>query len=269
MMDYHHLPPTVDSLVAVLQKLRAPDGCPWDREQTQETLARCMTEELAEYLDALAQRDTTAMCDELGDLLMNVVFQATVAEERGEFTLQDTLQNLNAKLIRRHAHIFGDEHVENADDVVNLWEKIKSREKDHQERKSLMDGIPASLSSLNQAEKIQKRAAKIHFDWSNTADIVAKLEEEIAEFKQALAAGDENHADEELGDILFAVANLTRFRKRQTAEELLRAANQKFIRRFRYMEAELAKQAIPPETAGIDRLEALWQEAKKQEKNCQ
>lgn len=264
-MDYKNLPPTVDSLIKILQKLRAPDGCPWDREQTLDTLARCMTEELAEYVDALDQKDIPAMCDELGDLLMNVVFQAVVAEEQGEFTLQDTLQNLNAKLIRRHAHIFGDEHVENAADVVALWEKIKAREKDHQERNSLMDGIPASLSGLNQAEKIQKRAAKVHFDWSDAGDIVAKLEEEIAEFKQALAEGDEDHADEELGDILFAVANLTRFRKRKTAEELLRAANQKFMRRFRYIETELAKQGIAPEAAGLDRMEALWQEAKRRE----
>lgn len=261
-MDYNTLPPNVDSLVAILQKLRAPDGCPWDREQTMDTLARCMTEELAEYLDALASADPAAMCDELGDLLMNVVFQAVVAEEKGDFALKDVLQNLNNKLIRRHAHIFGDEHAENAADVVEIWEKIKAREKDHQSRKSLMDGIPAELSGLNQAEKIQKRAAKVHFDWTNTSDIVAKLEEEIAEFKQALAEGDEDHADEELGDILFAVANLTRFRKRKTAEELLRAANRKFMTRFRYIEQELQKRNIPPETAGIELMESLWQEAK-------
>lgn len=265
-MNYQKLPPTVDSLVQILQKLRAPDGCPWDREQTQETLARCMTEELAEYLDALYSQNPAAMCDELGDLLMNVVFQAVVAEEQGMFTLQDTLKNLNDKLIRRHAHIFGDEHAENAAEVLNLWEKIKAQEKDHQERKSLMDGIPAELSSLNRAEKIQKKAAKVHFDWTCTEDIIAKLEEEIAEFKQAVAAGDEDHADEELGDILFAVANLTRFRKRKTAEELLREANNKFMRRFRYIETELAKRGIPPESAGIDLMEALWQEAKGLEK---
>ena len=265
-MDYQKLPPTVDSLVQILQKLRAPDGCPWDREQTQETLARCMTEELAEYLDALYSKDPDAMCDELGDLLMNVVFQAVVAEEQGMFTLRDTLQNLNDKLIRRHAHIFGDEHAENAAEVLNLWEKIKAREKDHQARKSLMDGIPAELSSLNKAEKIQKKAAQVHFDWTCTEDIIAKLEEEIAEFKQAVAAGDEDHADEELGDILFAVANLTRFRKRKTAEELLREANNKFMRRFRYIETELDKRGIQPESAGIDLMEALWQEAKGLEK---
>ena len=263
-MDYNTLPPNVDSLVAILQKLRAPDGCPWDREQTMETLARCMTEELAEYLDALASADPAAMCDELGDLLMNVVFQAVVAEEKGVFALKDVLQNLNSKLVRRHAHIFGDEHAENAAEVVEIWEKIKAREKDHQSRKSLMDGIPAELSGLNQAEKIQKRAAKVHFDWTNTSDIVAKLEEEIAEFKQALAEGDEDHADEELGDILFAVANLTRFRKRKTAEELLRAANRKFMTRFRYIEQELQKRNILPENAGIELMESLWQEAKHQ-----
>ncbi len=260
--DYAKLPPTTDSLVAILQKLRAPDGCPWDRAQDLDTLARCMTEELAEYLEALDKKDSVSMCDELGDLLMNVIFQAVVAGEEKRFTLRDVLANLNAKLIRRHAHIFGDEHAETATDVVEIWDKIKSREQNHPPEKSLMDGIPAELSALNRAEKIQKRAAKAGFDWSRTEEIVAKLEEEVAEFKQALAQGDEANADEELGDLLFVLANLSRFRKRRTAEELLRAANDKFTTRFRYIETALARQGIKLEDAGIERMEALWQEAK-------
>lgn len=261
-MDYQNLPPTADSLVAILRKLRAPDGCPWDRAQTQETLSRCMTEECAEYLEALDHHDVPAMCDELGDLLMNVIFQAVVAEEKGEFTLADVLDNLNKKLVRRHAHIFGSEHAENPEQVLAIWEKIKAKEKDHQDRKSLMDGVPAELSALSRAEKLQKRAAKVGFDWSEAGQIVQKIEEETAEFKQAFDSGDDDHADEELGDLLFAIANLTRFRKRRTAEELLRAANDKFSRRFRYIEEKLAERNIPIETAGLDVMEDLWQEAK-------
>ncbi len=261
--NFKNLPPTVDSLVVILQRLRDPEnGCPWDKIQTRETLARCMTEELAEYLEALETRNTAAMCDELGDLLMNVVFQAVVAEEEKDFTLRDALDNINRKLIRRHAHIFGDEHAESATDVVQIWEKIKSQEKDHQSRKSLLDGIPAELSGLNYAEKIQKRAAKAGFDWTSQDAIVAKLDEEVAEFKTALARHDEENADEELGDILFVIANLTRFRKRRTSEELLRMTNRKFTERFHYIEEELARRGIPVESAGIELMESLWQEAK-------
>ena len=262
--DYADLPPTLESLHAILTRLRAPNGCPWDREQTRETLARCLAEECAELLEAIDHNDPPAICDELGDLLMNVAFQAVVAEERGEFTLTDVLAGINAKMVRRHAHIFGDETAETAADVVAVWEKIKAREANRPKRESLMDGVPAEMSALNRAEKLQKRAAKVGFDWSESGQILDKIQEELEELRAAAAAGDDRHIEEEIGDLLFAAANYTRFRKGRTAEELLRAANEKFARRFRYVEAQLKAAGIPLESAGLDRMEALWQEAKRQ-----
>ncbi|MBO5763366.1 MAG: nucleoside triphosphate pyrophosphohydrolase [Lentisphaeria bacterium] len=260
-IDYAALPPTLDSLVAILERLRAPGGCPWDREQTRETLSRCLAEECAEFLEAVDHKDIDSICDELGDLLMNVILQAVVAREQGDFTLADVFGNVNSKLVRRHAHVFGDATAETATDVLAVWEKIKSKEKNYH-RTSVLDGVPCEMSSLNRAEKLQRKAAKVGFDWDSEAGIIAKIEEELAEFKEAWQKGDQDHADEELGDLLFAVSNLTRFRKRRTAEELLRSANDKFIRRFQFIEQELAAQNIAIADAGIDRMETLWQQAK-------
>ena len=201
MTDFHHLPPDINSLALILKRLRAPDGCPWDREQTRETLARCFTEECAEYLDALDHHDPEAMCDELGDVMMNVVFQAVIAEEKGEFTLADVFANVNAKMVRRHAHIFGDATAESATDVVAIWEKIKAGEANRKPRESVLDGVPHELSSLNRAEKIQKKAAKVGFDWSREEEIIAKIEEELAELKFARENESSERFDEELGDL--------------------------------------------------------------------
>ena len=186
-----------------------------------------------------------------------------VAKERSEFTLTDILAGINAKMVRRHAHIFGDEKADTAADVVAVWEKIKAREANRPKRDSLMDGVPAELSALNRAEKLQKRAAKVGFDWSESSQILDKIQEELDELKAAAASGDDRHTEEELGDLLFAIANYTRYRKGRTAEELLRAANDKFSQRFRYIEAELKAAGIPLESAGIDRMESLWQQAKR------
>ena len=260
-INYAALPPTLDSLVAILERLRAPGGCPWDREQTRETLSRCLAEECAEFLEAVDHKNLDSICDELGDLLMNVILQAVVAKEQGEFTLSDVFANVNDKLVRRHAHVFGDATAETATDVLAVWEKIKSREKNYH-RDSILDGVPCEMASLNRAEKLQRKAAKVGFDWTSESDIIAKIEEEFSEFKDAWQNGDQDHADDELGDLLFAISNLTRFRKRRTAEELLRSANDKFIRRFQFIEKQLASQNIPLESAGIDLMESLWQQAK-------
>lgn len=262
--------PTAESLLAILERLRAPDGCPWDREQTRQTLSRCLAEECAELLDAIDRDNPQDICEELGDLFMNVLFQCVVASERGEFTYRDMAGGIVEKMVRRHAHIFGTEKAETADDVVDLWTKIKAEEKaavGKPRESSILDGVGRYLSSLNRAEKLQKRVAKVGFDWSDSRGIVAKIEEELNELKEAMAEGDEEHVDEEIGDLLFVVTNLARFRKRGTSEELLRAANRKFESRFRYMERRLAEENIPLERAGVDRLEALWREAKQQSEN--
>lgn len=267
MAEATQYPPSAESLLAILERLRAPGGCPWDREQTRETLSRSLAEECAEFLDAADRNAPDDIRDELGDLFMNVLFQCVVAAERGEFTYRDMAEGIIAKMIRRHAHIFGNASAGSAEEVAALWEKIKKEERSGAEKpQSVLDGAGHYLTALNRAEKLQKKAAKVGFDWSDSGAIVDKIQEELDELRSALADGDAEHADEELGDLLFAAVNLARFRKRQTAEELLRRANRKFETRFRSIERALAEEGIPVAEAGIDRLEALWQQAKNAER---
>ncbi len=254
-------PATIEGLHEIIRRLRAPGGCPWDREQTASSLCPCLAEECAELIDAVDAADEENICEELGDVLMNAVFQAVLAEERGSFTLTDAIGRLNEKMIRRHRHVFGDAEAADSEAVLKLWDKIKASE-GHTERKSLLDGIAVSLSALSTAEKMQKKVAKVGFDWNCEEQIAEKIREELAEYEAAKRAGDEEAADAELGDLLFAVANLVRFRKRGDSESLLRRSCRKFDRRFRYIEDALAKQNIPVESAGLERLEQLWQEAK-------
>ena len=261
--------PTAESLLAILERLRAPGGCPWDREQTRQTLSRSLAEECAELLDAIDRNDPADICDELGDLFMNILFQCVVAAEQGEFTYREMAGHIVDKMVRRHAHIFGGEKAETAEEVTELWVRIKEKEKaaaGKPRETSILDGVGSYLTSLNRAEKLQKKVSKVGFDWDSSQGIVEKIEEELAELKEAMAEGDEEHVDEELGDLLFVVSNLARFRKRATSEELLRAANRKFESRFRYIERRLAEENVPLDKAGCERLEALWREAKLNEK---
>ncbi len=265
MTNWDSLPHDVSSLELILKRLRAPDGCPWDREQTRETLSRSLAEETAELLEAIDEKDTAHIAEELGDLLMNVVFQAVVAEEKGDFTLADVAAGINAKMIRRHKHIFGDAKCENSEQVRELWEQVKAEERKSAHPASVMAGIPKTLSALAAAEKIQKKAAKYGFDWQDKSAVLAKVEEELQEVQEALASGDEDACDEELGDLLFAVVNLIRFSGKGSAEETMRRANRKFIRRFQYMEENLRQGGISLSDADTAQMESLWQEAKKHE----
>jgi MazG family protein len=255
--------PTAEGLLQILERLRAPNGCPWDREQTRQTLSRHLAGEVAELLEAIDRDEPQEICDELGDVMMNVLFQAVVAAEKGEFTAEDVFRNINDKMVRRHAHIFGDAKAETAEDVTKIWLAVKKQEKGNvEENPSILAKLPQTLSALNRAEDIQKKVAKVGFDWKDQQGILDKIQEELNEVREALASGDEEHVDEEIGDLLFAVANLTRYHKRSTAEELLRAANRKFIARFQKVETMLAERNIPLDSAGIDLLEELWQQAK-------
>lgn len=245
----------IEQLDQVMKKLRSPEGCPWDREQTHKSLNECLLGEVAEYMDAAEDGDDQAMREELGDLLMQIVLNAAIAEERGAFTLRDVAADVTEKMIRRHPHVFGDAEVETAKDVVKLWEEVKKEEK--KERKSVLDGIPRHVA-LHQAERMQKKAAKLGFDWSRQEEIVEKIQEELDELKAELKAGNEERIDSECGDLLFAAVNLIRFRKRH-AEDVLAASNAKFNRRFRFVEANMQPGAT------IDEMEALWQQAKAQE----
>lgn len=254
-------------LLRVMKCLRAPDGCPWDRIQTHETLMPFIMEECAEFLDAVAASDDANMREELGDVLMQVVLHSVIAEERGKFTFADVVEDISHKMISRHPHVFGNGEVkvEKADDVLKVWEKVKAKEKNHapDPTKSLLDGVPLHAPALLQAEKLQKKAAKVGFDWEKEEDVLAKVGEEYEELKEAFARGDEAHIDEEIGDLLFAVANLTRFRKRRSAEMLLAEASGKFKRRFQYMEKILAEKGRSWEEYSLPELDLFWEEAKK------
>ncbi|MBR2509084.1 MAG: nucleoside triphosphate pyrophosphohydrolase [Lentisphaeria bacterium] len=252
-----------ENLYEIIRILRAPGGCPWDREQTSESVSSCMAEECAEVLEAIDLKDPELLCEELGDLWMNVIFQAVIAEEKGDFTWEDVQKGICEKMIRRHAHVFGDLSAESSTDVLKIWDKIKAGEKKKNKSDSVMGSIPPALSALNTAEKIQKKAAKYDFDWSNQNDIISKIKEELTEVEQAMAQNDDDSVNEELGDLLFAVVNLIRFRKQKTSEQLLRAANSKFVKRFQYIESELKKQNRSLEEATLDEMEKLYQEAKK------
>ncbi|MBO5959197.1 MAG: nucleoside triphosphate pyrophosphohydrolase [Lentisphaeria bacterium] len=246
----------IDQLDQVMKKLRSPGGCPWDREQTHKSLNDCLLGEVAEYMDAAEDGDDDAMREELGDLLMQVVLNAAIAEERGAFTLKDVAADITEKMIRRHPHVFANAEAETAGDVVKLWEQVKKEEK--KDRKSVLDGIPRHVA-LAQAEKMQKKAAKLGFDWSRQEDILEKIREELDELEKEMKNGNEERIDSESGDLLFAVINFIRFRKRH-AEDILARANAKFNRRFRFVEANMQ----PGD--GIDEMEKLWQQVKKYEK---
>ena len=237
---------TMDDLLSIMRRLRAPDGCPWDREQTHKSLKKSLMEECAELMDAIEAEDDCGMREEMGDLLMNIALQAVIAEERGAFTFRDVVHDIAEKMIRRHPHVFGSEHVDSSSEVVGLWEKVKKEEK--KDRNSVLDGIAYHCPALLQAEKIQKRVSKYGFDWSDRRRIVDKIQEELDEVKAALASGDETH---------------TRFRKRASAEELLARANRKFADRFRYIETHLAAQGKTLEESSLAEMDALWNEAKK------
>ncbi|MDD5698691.1 MAG: nucleoside triphosphate pyrophosphohydrolase [Victivallaceae bacterium] len=256
-----HPEPTFDNLVQVIRRLRSPQGCPWDRKQTFHSLKPCLAEEVAELLDAIDNEDYANLCEELGDILLNLISQTVIAEENGLFTMQDVLREIIAKIIRRHPHVFAGVEVESVDDVMKVWAQAKAAE-GKAAPPSVLDGVPRHLSALLTAGKVQKKAAEYGFDWENQEQILDKIAEEVAELKAALTSGNDIHIDEEIGDLLFAVVNLSRFRKRSTAEDLLNASVRKFRKRFNYIEKELTAQNIQLEHASIELMEKLWNQAK-------
>jgi tetrapyrrole methylase family protein/MazG family protein len=257
----HH---TWDDLIEIMARLRR--SCPWDREQTHASLVRYLIEETYEVVDAIEQNDDDELCEELGDLLFQVVFHAQLGTERGKFSIADVVDALSDKMIRRHPHVFGDAVVANVDAVWANWEQIKSQESTGQSRSSKLDGIPVHLGALQRGQKMQEKAARVGFDWKDARDITDKLSEELAELAEARqAAGDarpeDPHVREELGDVLFTVVNLAR-RLNIDAEGAMRDANAKFDRRFRYMEAFAVAHGRPLTEMSLDELEDLWQQAK-------
>lgn len=247
---------TLTRLVQVMRRLLAPDGCPWDREQTLESLRPYVIEEAHEVVDAIDQGSPDALREELGDLLLQVVFQAELARAKGWFGPDDVVEGICDKLTRRHPHVFGEVKVQDAAQVVQNWEAIKAREK---AGRGALDGVPESLPALLRAQRVGEKAARVGFDWPDYAGAREKLDEELAELDLAVASGDSVAAGEELGDVLFSLVNMAR-KQGLDAEGALRMTLQRFTRRVRAVERALGERAaseLPPEE-----LDALWERAK-------
>ena len=239
-----------------MQRLRAPGGCPWDREQTFDTIKPYLLEETYEVMDAIDSRDWNGLAEELGDLLLQSVFFAQMASEEGRFDIRDSLEAINSKLIRRHPHVFGDGDAKTPDDVKRKWDEIKKIEKPRSQ--GLLAGVPRTLPALVEAQQISSRAATAGFDWENVDQVFDKLSEELTELKTA-SSGDER--EDEIGDLLFVIVNIARFLK-VDPEQALRRTNAKFRRRFSHVEQGLAAQGKSPQESTVAEMETLWQDAK-------
>lgn len=254
-------------LVGIMRKLRGPGGCPWDRKQSFDTLKAYLLEESYEVMDAIDRRDWPALAEELGDLLLQPVFLAQMASEEGYFTIADCLASINAKLIRRHPHIFAGEVAETAEDVKVKWDQIKAEEKalkgTAQPSRSSLDEILVSLPALMEALKLSKKAASQGFEWPDISGVLEKLQEEAAELAEARNSLSQDEVEHELGDMLFTLANLARF-LHVDPEQALRKTNHRFRQRFAYIETKLAERGMSPVDADLSQMEDLWQEAKRQ-----
>lgn len=250
-------------LVDVMRRLRGPQGCPWDREQTIETLRPFVLEETYEVLDAIDRADHDALRGEIGDLLFEGVFLAQLEADEGRFTVSDSLREVTAKLVRRHPHVFGTtKGVTSAGKVLEQWEQIKSREQKRAgEAHSVLRGMPKALPSLLGAHEIGTRVAAVGFDWAKTRDVVAKIEEEVAELKQAVGGEGTARVEEEMGDLLFAIANLAR-KLGVEPESALRKANQKFTARFQELERRLEAEGRSVHDASLEEMEEIWERVK-------
>jgi MazG family protein len=258
-------------LIELTAYLRSPQGCPWDRAQNYDTLKGLLLEEAYEVVDAASARDFDGLEDELGDLLFLIMFYSRVAEEEGRFTIRDVAERVHAKLIRRHPHVFGDVRASNAGEALQSWMAVKEQERGGEgksARKSVLDGILPSLPSTLVAHELGTRAADVGFDWAKVDDLLDKIDEEVRELRQELGTQPPSppaRVEEEVGDLLFAVANLSRF-LRFDPESCLRRANQKFQRRFQTMEQELLKRGKPLKECSLEEMETVWGEVKAGEK---
>lgn len=245
-------------LIEIVRKLRGPGGCKWDRAQTHKSLVPYMTEELYEVIEAIEEDDMRKLKEELGDLLLHVVFQADLAEEEGHFTLADSIETISSKLVRRHPHVFAGLKVGSVSEIKKKWEEIKLREG----RQSLLEGIPKNLPALLLARRVQQRASEVGFDWERVPSVIEKLEEEFLELKNAIESREQSRIRDELGDLLFTVVNLSRFLDIDP-EDALRHTIKKFINRFKLVEEELRKKGKKLEEATLSEMDRLWNEIKR------
>ncbi len=255
-------------LLEIMEKLRSEQGCPWDKEQTFKTLIPFLIEEAYEVVDTLEKSDTSHLKEELGDLLFQIVFHAQLAREENQFDMSEVLQAIIDKLIRRHPHVFGDAKVKDAAEVIHNWEQIKDAEKKQRLDDSILADVPASFPSLLKAYQLGKKAAKVGFDWPDTIGVFAKIKEEIQELEESIQNKEPMAIHEELGDLFFAIVNLSRHFK-MNPEEALRQTNEKFIRRFQFIEKKIRAEKKSWDDFSLKELDSFWDEAKHCEYNPQ
>ncbi|NMA67251.1 MAG: nucleoside triphosphate pyrophosphohydrolase [Clostridiaceae bacterium] len=255
---------TYEDLLKIMERLRSPNGCPWDREQDHKTLKRYLIEEAYEVLEAIDEERPDKLCDELGDLLLQVIFHAQIAKENKKFDMDDVVHGICAKMISRHRHVFGEEEAETSDDVMKIWENIKKKEKGFMTQTQVLKDVPANLPALMRSYKVQQKASQVGFDWDDINDAFKKIEEEALELKEAYEKDNKADMEEELGDLLFAVVNVSRFMNVQP-ELALSATVNKFIRRFEYVEEKAKEQGKNLIDMSLEEMDNLWNLCKETE----
>jgi nucleoside triphosphate diphosphatase len=253
-----------DELVSLMTRLRGPGGCPWDRKQTLPDLKPYVIEEAYEVVDAIDRDDRPALMEEVGDMLLEAVFVAEITREEGTFDIYDSITAIHDKLVRRHPHVFGDVEASDAEQVLVNWEKLKQDER-KAENKSLLAGVPQSMPALLKASRLTEKASRVGFDWRRTEDVFDKLDEELAELREAVASGDAEHVHEEIGDLLFTIANIAR-KVNVNPEEALQSTNRKFMSRFGSMESTVRGREQNLDQLSLEEMDQLWDEAKTAER---
>jgi len=248
-----------EELIDIVQQLRAPDGCPWDREQTNQSLLPYFVEEVYEVIESVDEENWATVKEELGDIMLHVVFQAAIAEDDGKFNLEESLNTVNEKLVKRHPHVFGNENVDAAFHAKQNWEAAKHKEKN---RKSRLEGVPITLPALIRAQRLQQKASYVGFDWDKVEKVWDKVHEEIMELKEAQSKNMKDNIEEEIGDVLFAIVNLARFLN-VSSEDALRRTNKKFTSRFAKVEEILEKKGKKVEESTLEEMDEIWNAVKK------
>ncbi len=251
----------LERLIDIMEVLRSKEGCPWDREQTHESLKRYLIEETYEYLEVVELNDKHRMCEELGDVLLQVVFHAQIAKENGDFNISDVINGICEKMIHRHPHVFGNVCAETSSEVLKNWEEIKKKEKGNINQTSVLQDVPINLPALMRSYKVQQKAAQVGFDWENIDDVFAKIREEIDELEIEYKKSNKPGMEDELGDVLFSVVNLARFLKVHPELSLSQSTN-KFIRRFEYVEQRASELGKNLNEMTLPEMDSLWEEAK-------
>ncbi len=251
----------INDLIEIMRLLRSENGCPWDKVQTHETIKKSLIEETYEVIEAINKKDNVLLCEELGDVLMQVVFHAQIENEKGVFDFSDVTDGVCKKLVERHPHVFGDITVKDSDEVLKNWDAIKSKSKNRKTQTDKMLSVPRELPALMRSAKIQEKAAKVGFDWDNADGAFQKVVEETEELKQAVKNNDKENINEELGDLLFSVVNVSRFLD-VDAEEALTSSTDKFLKRFSVVESLAKQRGIDMEKSSLAELDRLWDEAK-------